>query len=63
MCVKNRHLDVARVCLENMDNARAVRALREAETEPKLEAGSGGTGPAAGHAGKKTNQAVGDHSI
>ena len=46
-----------------MDNARAVRALREAETEPKLEAGSGGTGPAAGHAGKKTNQAVGDHSI
>uniref|UniRef100_A0A4W5K6P7 IF140/IFT172/WDR19 TPR domain-containing protein n=1 Tax=Hucho hucho TaxID=62062 RepID=A0A4W5K6P7_9TELE len=30
MCVKNRHLDVARVCLGNMGNARAVRALLEA---------------------------------
>uniref|UniRef100_A0A673Y600 Intraflagellar transport 140 n=1 Tax=Salmo trutta TaxID=8032 RepID=A0A673Y600_SALTR len=38
MCVKNRRLDVARVCLGNMGNARAARALREAEAEPELEA-------------------------
>ncbi|XP_062330983.1 intraflagellar transport protein 140 homolog isoform X2 [Osmerus eperlanus] len=38
MCVKNRRLDVARVCLGNMGNARAARALREAESEPELEA-------------------------
>lgn len=38
MCVKTRRLDVARVCLGNMGNARAARALREAEKEPELEA-------------------------
>ncbi|KAI4899556.1 hypothetical protein NFI96_017646 [Prochilodus magdalenae] len=38
MCVKSRRLDVARVCLGNMGNARAARALREAEKEPELEA-------------------------
>ncbi|XP_035386707.1 intraflagellar transport protein 140 homolog isoform X1 [Electrophorus electricus] len=38
MCVKSRRLDVARVCLGNMGNARAARALREAEREPELEA-------------------------
>ncbi|KAJ7984508.1 hypothetical protein DPEC_G00355540 [Dallia pectoralis] len=38
MCVKNQRLDVARVCLGNMGNARAARALREAEAEPELEA-------------------------
>lgn len=38
MCVKTRRLDVARVCLGNMGNARAARALREAEKEPQLEA-------------------------
>ncbi|XP_056125550.1 intraflagellar transport protein 140 homolog [Rhinichthys klamathensis goyatoka] len=38
MCVKSRRLDVARVCLGNMGNARAARALRDAEKEPELEA-------------------------
>ncbi|KAM9716097.1 intraflagellar transport protein 140 homolog isoform 2-T2 [Menidia menidia] len=38
MCVKTRRLDVARVCLGNMGNARAAKALREAETEPEQEA-------------------------
>ncbi|XP_062847169.1 intraflagellar transport protein 140 homolog isoform X2 [Trichomycterus rosablanca] len=38
MCVKTRRLDVARVCLGNMGNARAAHALREAEKEPELEA-------------------------
>ncbi|KAL0984320.1 hypothetical protein UPYG_G00139910 [Umbra pygmaea] len=38
MCVKNQRLDVARVCLGNMGNARAARALREAEAEPEIEA-------------------------
>ncbi|KAM6951358.1 intraflagellar transport protein 140 homolog [Aplochiton taeniatus] len=38
MCVKNQRLDVARVCLGNMGNARAARALREAEAEPELDA-------------------------
>lgn len=38
MCVKNRRLDVARVCLGNMGNARAARALREAEAQPQPEA-------------------------
>ncbi|KAF4087733.1 hypothetical protein AMELA_G00073850 [Ameiurus melas] len=38
MCVKTCRLDVARVCLGNMGNARAARALREAEKEPELEA-------------------------
>ncbi|XP_076827042.1 intraflagellar transport protein 140 homolog isoform X2 [Brachyhypopomus gauderio] len=38
MCVKSRRLDVAHVCLGNMGNARAARALREAKKEPELEA-------------------------
>ncbi|KAL2078525.1 hypothetical protein ACEWY4_026210 [Coilia grayii] len=38
MCVKSRRLDVARVCLGNMGNARAAHALRQAEKEPELEA-------------------------
>ncbi|XP_074475359.1 intraflagellar transport protein 140 homolog [Sebastes fasciatus] len=38
MCVKTRRLDVARVCLGNMGNARAAKALREAEAEPEPEA-------------------------
>uniref|UniRef100_A0A8C5AP22 Intraflagellar transport 140 homolog (Chlamydomonas) n=1 Tax=Gadus morhua TaxID=8049 RepID=A0A8C5AP22_GADMO len=38
MCVKNRRLDVARVCLGNMGNARAARALREAQAQPQAEA-------------------------
>ncbi|XP_040922911.1 intraflagellar transport protein 140 homolog [Toxotes jaculatrix] len=38
MCVKTCRLDVARVCLGNMGNARAVRALKEAEAEPEPEA-------------------------
>ncbi|KAG7270473.1 hypothetical protein CRUP_017955 [Coryphaenoides rupestris] len=38
MCVKNRRLDVARVCLGNMGNARAARALREAEAQPQPQA-------------------------
>jgi len=38
MCVKTRQLDVARVCLGNMGNARAAKALKEAELEPEPEA-------------------------
>ncbi|XP_074520074.1 intraflagellar transport protein 140 homolog [Halichoeres trimaculatus] len=38
MCVKTRRLDVARVCLGNMGNARAAKALKEAESEPEPEA-------------------------
>lgn len=38
MCVKTRRLDVARVCLGNMGNARAAKALKEAEAEPEPEA-------------------------
>ncbi|XP_029977413.1 intraflagellar transport protein 140 homolog isoform X2 [Sphaeramia orbicularis] len=38
MCVKTRRLDVARVCLGNMGNARAAKALKEAEAEPEVEA-------------------------
>uniref|UniRef100_A0A671LEY8 Intraflagellar transport protein 140 homolog n=1 Tax=Sinocyclocheilus anshuiensis TaxID=1608454 RepID=A0A671LEY8_9TELE len=38
MCVKSCRLDVARVCLGNMGNARAARALRNAEKEPEVEA-------------------------
>uniref|UniRef100_A0A8C5EMS2 Intraflagellar transport 140 homolog (Chlamydomonas) n=1 Tax=Gouania willdenowi TaxID=441366 RepID=A0A8C5EMS2_GOUWI len=37
MCVKTRRLDVARVCLGNLGNARAAKALKEAETEPEPE--------------------------
>uniref|UniRef100_UPI00358F9C54 intraflagellar transport protein 140 homolog n=1 Tax=Myxine glutinosa TaxID=7769 RepID=UPI00358F9C54 len=38
MCVKSRHLDMGRVCLGKMGNARAARAVRESEQEPELEA-------------------------
>ncbi|KAG8009125.1 hypothetical protein GBF38_011739 [Nibea albiflora] len=38
MCVKTRRLDVARVCLGNMGNARAAKALKEAEAQPEPEA-------------------------
>ncbi|XP_061563720.1 intraflagellar transport protein 140 homolog [Cololabis saira] len=38
MCVKTRRLDVARVCLGNMGNARAAKALKEAEAEPEPDA-------------------------
>ncbi|XP_034049465.1 intraflagellar transport protein 140 homolog [Thalassophryne amazonica] len=38
MCVKTHRLDVARVCFGNMGNARAAKALREAEAEPEPEA-------------------------
>ncbi|XP_055006428.1 intraflagellar transport protein 140 homolog isoform X2 [Boleophthalmus pectinirostris] len=38
MCVKTRRLDVARVCLGNMGNPRAAKALKEAEVEPEAEA-------------------------
>ncbi|XP_076007585.1 intraflagellar transport protein 140 homolog [Genypterus blacodes] len=38
MCVKTRRLDVARVCLGNMGNARGAKALKEAESEPEPEA-------------------------
>ncbi|XP_023147519.2 intraflagellar transport protein 140 homolog isoform X1 [Amphiprion ocellaris] len=38
MCVKTRQLDVARVCLGNMGNARAAKALKEVEAEPEPEA-------------------------
>lgn len=38
MCVKNRRLDVASVCLGNMGHARGAKALREAFKEPELDA-------------------------
>lgn len=38
MCVKTHRLDVARVCLGNMGNARAARALKQAEADPEPEA-------------------------
>ncbi|XP_028263814.1 intraflagellar transport protein 140 homolog [Parambassis ranga] len=38
MCVKTRRMDVARVCLGNMGNARAAKALKEAEAEAEPEA-------------------------
>uniref|UniRef100_A0A3B4T737 Intraflagellar transport 140 n=1 Tax=Seriola dumerili TaxID=41447 RepID=A0A3B4T737_SERDU len=38
MCVKTCRLDVARVCLGNMGNARAAKALKEAEAQPEPEA-------------------------
>ena len=38
MCVKTKRLDVASVCLGNMGNARAARALREVHKEPELDA-------------------------
>ena len=38
MCVKNRRLDVAAVCLGNMGHARGAKALREATKEQELDA-------------------------
>ena len=38
MCVKTKRLDVATVCLGNMGNARAAKALREVQKEPELDA-------------------------
>lgn len=38
LCVKNLRLDVARVCLARLGNARALKALREVEAEPELQA-------------------------
>ena len=38
MCVKTKRLDVATVCLGNMGNARAARALRQVQSEPELDA-------------------------
>ena len=37
MCVKTQRLDVAAICLGNMGNARAAKAVREAQsiTEPE----------------------------
>nr|CAB3255295.1 intraflagellar transport protein 140 homolog [Phallusia mammillata] len=38
MCVKTRRLDVAKVCLANMGNARGARALKEVAKEPQRDA-------------------------
>ncbi|CAH0395649.1 unnamed protein product [Bemisia tabaci] len=38
MCVKSQRLDVAKVCLGNMHDARGVLMLRNAEKEPEIEA-------------------------
>ena len=38
MCVKNKRLDVAEVCLGNMNNASGARAVRKAMKEPEIEA-------------------------
>jgi len=38
MCVKTRRLDVARVCLGSMRNARGAMCLRNTSNEPELEA-------------------------
>ena len=38
MCVKNRRLDVASVCLGNMSSARGAKALRESLKENDLDA-------------------------
>lgn len=35
MCVKTKRMDVAEVCLGNMNNARGARAVREAKAEPE----------------------------
>lgn len=36
--MKTHRLDVARVCLGNMGNARAAKALKQAEADPEPEA-------------------------
>lgn len=38
MCVKTGRLDVAEVCLSNMEDANGARAVREARKEPEIEA-------------------------
>uniref|UniRef100_A0A7S1IHP5 Guanine nucleotide-binding protein subunit beta-like protein n=1 Tax=Eutreptiella gymnastica TaxID=73025 RepID=A0A7S1IHP5_9EUGL len=38
MCVKTKRLDVAEMCLGNMQDAKAARALREAKSERETEA-------------------------
>ena len=38
MCVRTQRLDVAAVCLGNMGNARAAKAVREAQSIPEPEA-------------------------
>ncbi|CAG9334634.1 unnamed protein product [Blepharisma stoltei] len=38
MSVKTKRLDVAEVCLSNMRFARGAKAVREAKTEPEIEA-------------------------
>ncbi|XP_058471685.1 intraflagellar transport protein 140 homolog [Solea solea] len=38
LCVKTCRMDAARVCFGKMKNARAAKALREAEAEPEPEA-------------------------
>ena len=38
MCVKTGRLDVAEVCLGNMQDAKGARALREAKKEPEQDA-------------------------
>merc|ERR1712196_637093 len=38
MCVKTKRLDVAEVCLGNMGHARGARAVRQAKSEPQVEA-------------------------
>jgi len=38
MCVKTRRLDVAKVCLGSMRNARGAMCLRNSASEPELEA-------------------------
>eukprot|EP00697_Spironema_sp_BW2_P001571 gnl/Spiro4/12110_TR6391_c0_g1_i1.p1 gnl/Spiro4/12110_TR6391_c0_g1~~gnl/Spiro4/12110_TR6391_c0_g1_i1.p1 ORF type:complete len:1454 (+),score=330.60 gnl/Spiro4/12110_TR6391_c0_g1_i1:59-4420(+) len=38
MCIKTKRIDVAKICFSHMQNAAAVRALRQAETLPEIEA-------------------------
>lgn len=38
MCVKTKQLEVASVCLGNMKDARAAKALRKAMKEPEHDA-------------------------
>ena len=38
MCVKTHRLDVALICLGNMGNARAAKAVREAKDIPEEDA-------------------------
>jgi intraflagellar transport protein 140 len=38
MCVKTKRLDVAEICLGNMRFARGARAIREAKSQPEVEA-------------------------